>query len=209
MIDKKILDMAFDQRFPKKYKNKLTNSHVAIAGLGGLGSNIATQLARSGVGNMLLVDFDVVEPTNLNRQAYSISHLGMKKTDAIKSIINDINPYLSISTLDIKINPENASRIFSNYPIVCEAFDLPEEKAMLINTLLNQCPDTIIISGNGMAGIGNSNDIKTEKKLSRLYICGDNRSDISNGIGLMAPRVSLCASHQSNKVLQIILGIDK
>lgn len=56
---------------------KVKSAKVAIAGLGGLGSNIAINLARTGVGHLHLIDFDIVEPSNLNRQQYKIKHLGM------------------------------------------------------------------------------------------------------------------------------------
>lgn len=65
-ISREQLDQAFDARFPEEMRTKLRNARVAVAGLGGLGSNIAVMLARSGVGELLLVDFDTVDVTNLN-----------------------------------------------------------------------------------------------------------------------------------------------
>jgi len=91
------------------------------------------------------------------------------------------------------------------YPIVCEAFDKPDQKAMLVRELLGQCPETMVVSGNGMAGLGDTNDIQTRKMMRRLYVCGDQKTDVGNGIGLIAPRVAACAAHQANKVLQLIL----
>lgn len=91
------------------------------------------------------------------------------------------------------------------YPIVCEAFDKPDQKAMLVREVLGQCPETIVVSGNGMAGFGDTNDIQTRQMMRRLYVCGDQKTDVGNGIGLMAPRVAACAAHQANKVLQLIL----
>lgn len=205
MFPREELDRAFDSRFPLKIRNKLRNARVAIAGLGGLGSNIAVMLARSGIGHMLLVDFDTVDTTNLNRQAYGISHLGMKKTDAIRAVLADINPYLNVETQCLKVTPENAVQLFQNYPILCEAFDQPDQKAMLIASVLRNCPNTTIISGNGMAGYGPSNDIQTKHPVKRLYVCGDSTTDVEAGIGLMAPRVAICAGHQANKVIQLIL----
>lgn len=205
MISKEALDKAFDSRFPLEIKEKLLNSRVAIAGLGGLGSNIAIMLARTGVGHMLLVDYDIVDITNLNRQIYDIDCIGRNKTDCIKDIINKINPYLDITVMNQKVNKDNLKALFIDYPIVCEAFDKPEEKAMLVNGLLLECKDTIIVSGNGMAGFEDSNNIHTTKKLSRLYVCGDETTDIGDGLGLMAPRVAICAGHQANKVVQLIL----
>ena len=205
-ISKEELDRAFDERFPVWMKEKLQNASVAVAGLGGLGSNIAVSLARSGVGHLFLVDFDVVDVTNLNRQMYMIPHLGMPKTQALHDILTQINPWLDIQTRQIRVTSENVRELFAGWPIVCEAFDRPDQKAMLISSLLSQCPDTIVVSGNGMAGLGDANDIHTQQKLRRLYVCGDDKTESAPGAGLMAPRVAICAGHQANKVLQLIVG---
>ena len=63
-----------------------------------------------------------------------------------------------------------------------------------------------MVSGNGMAGYQDANEIVTKQKLRRLYVCGDEHTDVLDGIGLMAPRVTVCAAHQANKVIQIILN---
>lgn len=206
MITKEELDRAFDARFPKEIKEKLAGARVAVAGLGGLGSNISVMLARSGVGHLFLVDFDRVDTTNLNRQAYRIPQLGQYKTDAIRDILTDINPYLDVQTLRIRITADNAASVFGGWPIVCEAFDKPDNKAMLVSTLLEQCPGMDVVSGNGMAGYGDCNGIRTQKKLRHLYICGDGTTDVGEGTGLMAPRVAVCAGHQANQVLRLILN---
>lgn len=209
MISKAQLEQAFDSRFPPEVKTRLQNARVAVAGLGGLGSHIAVMLARSGVGHLFLVDFDTVDTTNLNRQAYGIPHLGLPKTEAITAILRDINPYLDIQTRTIKVTAENAPDLFGNSPILCEAFDRPDQKAMLISAVLSRCPGTVIVSGNGMAGYGDSNAIITRQAMGRLFVCGDGTTDLGEGMGLMAPRVSICAGHQANKVLQLILDETK
>ena len=205
MISKEELDRAFDARFPDEMREKLRGAKVAVAGLGGLGSNIAVMLARSGIGHLFLVDFDVVDVTNLNRQMYFISHLGLPKTEALPQILYQINPYLTCESMRIKVMPENVRELFKEYPIVCEAFDKPDQKAMLVRELLMQCPETIVVSGNGMAGYGDTNDICTSQKMRRLYVCGDQKTDVGGGIGLMAPRVAACAAHEANKVIQLIM----
>ena len=205
MIDKQTLDRAFDERFAPEIKAKLQAARVAVAGLGGLGSNIAVMLARSGVGHLKLVDFDKVDVTNLNRQMYGITHLGRFKTDAIRDILADINPYLDIETVCVTVTPENAAELFRGWPIVCEAFDRPENKAMLVRTLLAECPATIVVSGVGMAGYGDANDIRTTHPMRRLYVCGDGHTEAGGMTGLMAPRVAVCAGHQANQVIQLIL----
>ena len=204
-ISREQLDQAFDARFPEEMQTKLRNARVAVAGLGGLGSNIAVMLARSGVGELLLVDFDTVDMTNLNRQMYLIPQLGKPKAEALPEILYQINPYLTYRSVCIKVTPDNVKELFSEYPIVCEAFDKPDQKAMLVRELLMQCPETTVVSGNGMAGYADANEIRTCQVMKRLYVCGDQSTDVGNGIGLIAPRVAVCAAHEANKVLQLIM----
>lgn len=204
-MDKKTLEQAFDARFPLEMKDKLREAHVAIAGLGGLGSNIAVMLARSGVGHLRMIDFDVVDFTNLNRQAYCISHVGKNKTDALKEILMEINPYLDYEFINERVTTNNINQLFMGYSIVCEAFDKADQKAMLVQEILTHFNDIIVVSGNGMAGFGDSNEIQTRQKMRRLYVCGDGKTDIDDGMGLMSPRVTICAAHQANKVVQLIL----
>jgi sulfur carrier protein ThiS adenylyltransferase len=204
-VSREQLDQAFDARFPEEMRTKLRNARVAVAGLGGLGSNIAVMLARSGVGELLLVDFDTVDVTNLNRQMYLIPQLGKPKAEALPEILYQINPYLTYRSVCIKVTPDNVKELFSEYPIVCEAFDKPDQKAMLVRELLMQCPKTIVVSGNGMAGYADANEIRTCQVMKRLYVCGDQSTDVGNGIGLIAPRVAVCAAHEANKVMQLIM----
>ena len=204
-ISREQLDQAFDARFPEEMRTKLRNARVAVAGLGGLGSNIAVMLARSGVGELMLVDFDTVDVTNLNRQMYLIPQLGKPKAEALPEILYQINPYLTYRSVCIKVTPDNVKELFSEYPIVCEAFDKPDQKAMLVRELLMQCPNTTVVSGNGMAGYADANEIRTCQVMKRLYVCGDQSTDVGNGIGLIAPRVAVCAAHEANKVLQLIM----
>jgi len=199
------LEMMMSSRHTPGTHQKLKSARVAIAGAGGLGSNIAVSLARLGVGELLIVDHDTVEPSNLNRQHYGISHLGMKKTDALKNQLADINPFINIKTVNTTITADNAVDLFSGYDIICEAFDNPATKAMLVSTLLSSLPEIKVVAASGIAGTGHSNDIKTSARLNgRLYVCGDEST--GEDAGLMSPRVLICAGHQANAVLRLILG---
>ena len=91
-------DKAKDDRFSQAVHQKLKIASVAVAGAGGLGSNIAVMLARSGVGHLHIVDFDIVDITNLNRQVYTVRHIGSRKVDAINEILMEINPYMKVTT---------------------------------------------------------------------------------------------------------------
>ena len=193
------------KRNVKGISEKLKKAKVCILGLGGLGSNVATLLARSGIGYLKLVDFDIVEASNLNRQQYRISHIGIKKTEAIKTIIKEINPFVEIDTLDIKVNRENILSVVEDIEIVVEAFDRAETKAMAIEELLTN-KNKIVISASGMAGLGSANEVITRKIKENFYLIGDNYSDYEEYSGIMSTRVMLCAAHQANVVLRLILG---
>lgn len=204
--DKEQLECMLSARHSTGVYQKLKKARVAVAGLGGMGSNTAMHLARLGVGCLHLVDFDVVEPSNLNRQMYSIKHLGMEKTLAMEQQIAEINPYIKVITHNLKITEENCLDIFKDDTIVCEAFDNPDSKAMLVNTLLAKRNDVTVVASSGMAGYYDSNLIKTKKITPSLFICGDMENGAKQTVGLMSPRVAICAGHQSNAVLRLIVG---
>lgn len=205
--EEELESMMMSRHTPSVHKS-LKKGKVAIAGLGGLGSNIAIMLARIGVGHLLLVDFDIVEPSNLNRQSYYISHLGLPKTTALKKQIKEINPFIKVETKDVKVTEDNVVEIFNGYDIICEAFDKPKWKSILVNIALEQLKDTKIVAASGMAGYDSSNLIKTVNPMKNLYVCGDLENGARIGKGLMAPRVQICAGHQANMILRLLLGIE-
>ena len=181
-------------------------STVAICGLGGLGSNIAVSLARAGIGTLILIDFDVVDITNLHRQQYKASQIGMPKTEALTANLLEIAPYLTIVTHTVRITETNCKALLLDADIICEAFDLAEEKAMLVNYVLEHMPEKYLISASGMAGLDSANTILTRKIGDRFYLCGDGISDTAEGMGLVSSRVMLCAAHQAHAVLRILAG---
>ena len=193
------------KRNVKGISKKLKKTRACILGLGGLGSNVAVLLARSGIGYLKLVDFDIVEASNLNRQQYRISHINMKKVEALKSIIKEINPFVEVDILDIKVSKENIHSIVGDIEIVVEAFDRAETKAMTLEELLTD-KNKIVVSASGMAGLGSANEIVTRKIKDNFYLIGDNYSDYEEYSGIMSTRVMLCAAHQANMVLRLILG---
>lgn len=205
ILAKELIYQTLNDRHGIVNQEKLNNAKVAIAGLGGLGSNIVVALARIGVGHLHLIDFDKVDISNLNRQHYFISHLNKYKTQALAEQLQMINPYLNIVTDCIKVTEDNIFSLFKDEDIICEAFDVPENKAMLVNKVLELFPEKYIISGSGMAGFGHSNEIHTRKVMGKFYICGDEKTALSNENSLMAPRVAICAGHQANLITQLIL----
>lgn len=194
-----------EKRHGADLQRKFSSACVAVCGLGGLGSNVAVSLARSGVGTLLLIDFDKVDMSNLHRQQYAVSQLGMCKTDAMKQTLAEIAPYCNVITHTVKLKEDNLSLI-ADCDVVCECFDNTEYKAMLVNGVSEYYPEKYIVAASGMSGLHTGNTIQTKKFGKRLYICGDGTSDVADDGTLFAPRVMLCAAHQANTVLRIIAG---
>jgi len=184
---------------------RLKRAVVGIAGVGGLGSSVAVALARVGVGRLMIADFDVVEPSNLNRQQYFIDQIGSYKVEALASNLRRINPYVNVEAYRELLGPENIPVIFSECSVVVEAFDRADMKAMLVNTVLECMPQSIVVAASGLAGYGSNNSIATRRVSRRLYLTGDSVSEAAPGNGLMAPRVGIAAHHQANQVVRILL----
>lgn len=195
---------ALNDRHGEDLQNKISSTTVGICGLGGLGSNIAITLARAGIEKLILIDFDKVDITNLHRQQYKASQVGMYKTEALRENLTEINPYLETEIQTVCVTEENAKELLKDCDIICEAFDNAECKAMLTNLVLEEMPEKYIVAASGMAGMGSANSIHTRKVTKRFYLCGDEISDASDGIGLVSSRVMLCAAHQAHTVLRII-----
>ena len=205
-LSREALRRARVERQGEAVVRRLESAVVGIAGLGGLGSLIAVSLARLGVGKLVLADFDRVDVTNLDRQHYFIEQLGRYKTDALAETLRRVDPWLSCELHPVRLTPENLPEIFAGCSVLCEAFDRPEEKAMLIETALTELPHTVVVSGSGMAGTGSANTIQTVRAMNRLYLCGDGETDVATSGSLTASRVSVCAGHQAHMVLRLLLG---
>ena len=195
---------ALNDRHGEDLQNKISSTTVGICGLGGLGSNIAITLARAGIGKLILIDFDKVDITNLHRQQYKASQVGIYKTEALRDNLAEINPYLESEIQTVCVTEKNAKELLKDCDIICEAFDNAECKAMLTNLVLEEMPEKYIVAASGMAGMGSANSIHTRKVTKRFYLCGDEISDASDGIGLVSSRVMLCAAHQAHMVLRLI-----
>lgn len=197
---------ALSDRHTAKVQSRISAARVAVAGLGGLGSNIAVSLARIGVGHLHLIDFDRVDITNLNRQQYFVDQVGMYKTEALRENLLRINPWLELRTDCLRMTEENTADLLQDDIYICEAFDAAENKAMLVREVREHFPEKYLVAASGMAGYGDSNEIRTRRVADRFYLCGDERTEAAEGRGLLAPRVALCAAHQANMVLRLILG---
>lgn len=180
---------------------------VGIAGAGGLGSNCAVALARSGVGTLVLSDFDIIEEQNLNRQYYFKDQTGMMKTLALKENISRINPDVIVLDNQEILDRINIPEIFSECDVIVEALDRSDMKEMLIETVQLKMPGTPLVIGSGLAGWGKSNAIRYKKVDDTLYVCGDESSESSSDLPPMAPRVGIVANMQANTVIEILMKL--
>ena len=188
-------------------KTHLSKFRIGIAGAGGLGSNCAVALARSGVGTLVIADFDIIEKANLNRQYYFTDQIGLQKTIALKENISRINPDVSVITHQKQIDRLNIVEIYSGCHIIVEAFDSAEMKEMLIECVQTAFPSMPLISGVGMAGWG-KNDLIGSMRSGNLYIVGDQQSEASDENPPLAPRVGIVANMMANLALGLMLGSD-
>ena len=178
---------------------------VGIAGAGGLGSNCAQLLVRSGFVHFVLVDFDSVESSNLNRQFFFGSQVGVAKVQALAENLGCINPAVSIQTINTKITPLNVSALFIDCDIVVEAFDNPECKKMLVEAYIDS--GKLLVAASGLAGWGDSDRIKVSKIREKFYLVGDLVAGIGPEAPPMAPCVTIAAAKQADIVLSYVLGI--
>jgi len=183
---------------------KLKKKTVGIAGCGGLGSNCAIALARVGIGSLILVDFDIISESNLNRQYYFLSQVGESKAPALKRVIHQVNPSVSVITYEVKLDPEHILRYFKDCDIIVEAFDQADQKEMLIETVLSAFPEKPLVVGIGVAGWGMNERIHY-RQTGNLHICGDEITGISELNPPLAPRVGIVANMQANVVLELLL----
>lgn len=183
-------------------------ARVGIAGCGGLGSAVAVALARLGVGRLLLVDFDVVEPSNLNRQQYFVDQIGLPKVEALRDNLVRMNPFVKVELREMRLTPENLVEVFRGCTALAECFDDPAMKREMTVAVRRGLPGTPLVTVSGIAGHGPSQAIGIRRVLDHVYLVGDGVSSAGPGQGLLAPRVAVAAGHQANLILRLLLGLD-
>lgn len=189
----------------EEIKQKISEKKVGIAGCGGLGSNAAVALARVGIKHFVIVDFDVIEASNLNRQYFFKRQIGKKKVFELKNILLAIDETIDIEAIDLELKPNSLLEVFKNCDLLIEAFDKAETKQMMAETVMQHWPDKPLIMGNGMAGIGGFEKIQQQQWSNNVYVCGDFESEISENLPPLAPRVAIVANMQANLALEILL----
>ena len=207
MEEKTALQQALHKGLTAEQSQRLQAAKVAIVGLGGLGSNVALWLARLGVGQLLLYDFDKVELSNLNRQYYFLEDVGQYKAIALLRHLKAVNPYGNYCSEVVQLTEDNLAELLSEAHIVCEALDKPEAKALLVNGVLESFPDKYLVSASGLAGFASSASMQVRQVTPHFYLCGDGVSDMLQ-LPLCGARVGLCAAQEALTIARIILQME-
>lgn len=182
----------------EQYK-KIVKTRIGIAGAGGLGSNCAMQLVRCGFVDFTIVDFDVVEPSNLNRQAYFFRHIGRPKVECLAELMLAVNPRCRVCALQKRIEENNIAGVFEECLVVIEAFDKAECKAMLAQAFAGSTK--LVVSASGLGGVGDSDGIVTRKIGENYFLIGDGVSAVGGSVKPFSPRVNVAAAKQADVVL--------
>ena len=181
----------------------LESARVGIAGAGGLGSNCAMHLVRAGVQHITVVDFDVVNESNLNRQFFFRDQLGRKKVEALKENLLRIDPDADIRAVDMRLDASSAREVFSDCDIVVEAFDVVDAKVMLVSSFASSGKK--LVTASGLAGWGRSNAMRV-RKMGNIVAIGDGETAVGANAAPASPRVGIAAAMQANSVVAILLG---
>lgn len=204
MTQQNILRTGLLRYFTEVQLERIESCRIGIAGAGGLGSNCAVNLVRSGFRQLIIADYDRVEATNLNRQFFFPDQVGQLKVEALRANLSRLNPELELQTFSERITAENARRIFDGCQVIIEAFDQPEEKRMLTECFYRS--EVLLVAASGLAGWQNADLLVTRRIHPRFYVVGDAESEVSTGSPPCAPRVAVAAAKQSNLVLAYALG---
>ena len=197
--------MAANTYLTPEERAALESVRVGIAGAGGLGSNCAMHLVRSGVKHLTIVDFDVVNESNLNRQFFFRDQLGQKKVEAIKANLLRIEPDADIRAVDIRLDASSAREIFADCGIVVEAFDAVDAKVMLVSAFASSGKK--LVTASGLAGWGRSNAMRV-RKMGSIVAIGDGETSVGDGAAPVSPRVGIAAAMQANAVVSLLLGCE-
>lgn len=187
--------------FTQGQLSSIQKTVISIAGAGGLGSNVAMCLVRSGFKKFEIIDFDVVELSNLNRQYYFLNDVGKPKVEALKEKMLAVNPECEIAIRQVRLDENNLASYFNEADFVIEAFDKPDCKKMLVEHFAGSAK--VLVCGNGMAGI-KMTELNIIKVHDQLYLVGDQKTSVGPDHPPCAPRVTACAGLMAGVVLELV-----
>lgn len=187
-------------------QQKLLNSKVLVAGAGGLGSTVLANLSSVGIGTIGIIDNDILELSNLNRQyIHKYSNIGKIKVDSAKSWLNEFNPNVNVKTYQIRLDDANYEDIVKNYDLIIDCFDSYKSK-FLLNEIAVKTRKTLI-HGGVTEFFGQATVIVPGKTACLRCILGDVDVNTYMVKGVISPAVTAIASIESMEAVKILLGI--
>jgi sulfur carrier protein ThiS adenylyltransferase len=185
----------------------LRTVRVGVIGAGGLGSNCAMHLVRSGFSDLVLADPDSVEPSNLNRQNYSLAQVGTPKVEALKANLQAVNPDARVETHRTAMDADNMAGIFGSCRAVVEAVDDARTKKLVVETLA--APERLVVGASGIGGTGCAGRMRVVRLMPGLVLVGDMTTPCDADNPPLSPGVGMAAAMQADVVLDHFLAIYK
>lgn len=197
-------EQALIQKIGAERLRKIQSVKIGIAGAGGLGSNCAVHLVRTGFKKFILVDFDILDYSNLNRQYYFNRQVGRAKVDVLAENLLAINPDVTIEKLCRKLEEPDFAEIFVDCHVVVEAFDQAKYKKFLVERFINT--DKLLVCASGLAGFASSDAIGIHQLRERFFMIGDLKTGVGAETPPLAPRVAVAAAKQADVILRYVLA---
>jgi sulfur carrier protein ThiS adenylyltransferase len=169
---------------------------VGIAGAGGIGSNVAVLLLRSGIRDLVIADFDRIEPSNLNRQFYFADQVGQLKAPTLAENLRRIDPLVRVEAHVTRLGATNMAELFHDADVVVEGFDGAKDKKILLETFAGS--NKLVVSASGVAGL--ELDHVETRRVGNCHVVGDFHTEAETD-NLYAPKVHLVAALMSSIVL--------
>lgn len=190
-----------------RLRARLAGARVAVLGCGGLGSNCAVMLVRTGVTRLVLVDDDTVSEDNLNRQHFFLDQVGAPKVRALTETLRRIDQRVQIDAFAERIDEASLPRFVADCDAIVEAVDAADTKALIVSSCTREFPGVPLVSASGLAGVGSANAITTGELGEHVWVCGDMVTGVGEGHALTASRVMVAAAHQAHAVVRELLGL--
>lgn len=185
-------------------QKKLKQAKVLVCGAGGLGSTVLANLASLGIGTIGIVDNDVLELSNLNRQyIHKFTNIGKVKVESAKKWIAEFNPEITVNTYEIRLSEENYRDIIKDYDLIMDCFDSFKSK-FLLNKIAVETGKTLI-HGGVTEFFGQVTTIVPHKTACLNCILADDSSYMVKGV--LSPAVTTIASIEAMEAVKVILNI--
>lgn len=190
----------------KEAQEKLINSRVLVMGAGGLGSGVIMNLAALGVGQIKIIDGDIIEESNFNRQLiHKYKNIGRAKVISAKDWIQEFNPEIKVELDKIRVNELNYFNIIQNYDIIIDCFDSYEAKYMLNEIALRH--RKILIHGGIQGFRGQVTTIVPSKTGCLACVMQKPKVFREEIFASLSPVVNTIASLQALEALKVITGV--